>query len=111
MLMNSNELLLKINNTLQDFGIIEDITDFFHEHPEYFTKCSDDKNIISTCDINIAMCCEPKERQDTGVFISIDLGAHGATQDFLSDHSRSTGSKVILKHRINGEEVNKYVFD
>lgn len=107
--MNSNELLLKINHVLQDSGIIDDITDFFHEHPEYFTKCSDKKSIISACDINIAMCCKPDERQNAGAFVLIDLGAHDTTQAFLSDHSRSTGSKIELRRKINGEEVSSYV--
>ena len=111
MLMNGNELTLSINKRLQDSGIIEDITDFFHEHSEYFTKCRDDESIISACDIDIAMCCKPKERQNTGVFISIDLGAHGAVQDYLSDHSRSTDSKVTLQHRKNREEVSKHVYN
>lgn len=110
MLMNGNELLLKINQVLQDSGIIEDITDFFHEHSEYFTKCrDDDDDIISACNIDIAMCCKPSERQNTGVFISIDLGAHNAVRDCLSDHSRSTGSAVVLKHKINDKEVSIHV--
>lgn len=109
MLMNSNELLLKINHVLQDSGIIDDVTDFFHEHPEYFTKCSYDKDIISFCDINIAMCCKPIERQDADVFVLIDLGTHDATHISLTDHSRSTGSKVVLRRTINDKEVSNYV--
>lgn len=107
--MNSNELLLKINHVLQDSGVIDDLTDFFHEHSEYFTKCSNNIDIISNCDISIAMCCKPDERQSSGVFVLIDLGAHGTTQAFLSDHSRSTGTKVTLRRKINGEEVSSYV--
>ena len=108
--MNSNELLLKINHTLQESGIIDNVTDFFREHPEYFTDCVSDKDyIISSCSINIAMCCRPVERQDAGAFVLIDLGAHGTTQAFLSDHSHSTGSKVELRRKINGEEVSSYV--
>lgn len=110
MLMNSNELMLSINKRLQDSGIIDDLTDFFHEHPEYFAKClNSDKYIISSCDINVAMHCRPSERQDTNIFVSIDLGAHNAVSSHLSDHSRSIGSKVTLKRIINGEEVSKYV--
>ena len=111
MLMNSNELLLSINKRLQDSGIIDDVTDFFHEHPEYFTKCSDDKSIISACDINIAMCCTPTERQNAGVFILADIGANNTTQVFLSDHSRSTGTAIELKRSINNQEVSRYVRD
>ena len=111
MLMNSNELLFLINKKLQDSGIIEDVTDFLHEHSEYFAECSDGENIISGCHIDIAMCCKPEERQDAGVFVLIDLGAHGAVQVYLSDHSRSTGSKVGLKRSINNKEVSSYVPD
>lgn len=109
MLMNSNELMLSINKRLQDSGIIDDVTDFFHEHPEYFTKCSNNKDIISGLSISIAMCCKPSKRQDTGVFVLADIGANNATQVFLSDHSRSIGCGVELKRKINGKEVSTYV--
>lgn len=112
MLMNSSELILSINKRLQESGVIDDITDFLHEHPEYFTKClNSDKYVISSCNINVAMHCKPSERQNTNAFISIDLGAYDAVGSYLSDHSRSTGSKVVLKRRINGEEVSRYVCD
>lgn len=109
MLMNSNELMLSINKRLQDSGIIDDVTDFLHEHPEYFTKCSNDKDIISGCEIDIAMCCKPSERQHAGVFILANLGACDTVRVELSDHSRSTGSKVGLKRCINKQEVSSYV--
>lgn len=109
MLMNSNELLLKINHVLQDSGIIDDVTDFFHEHSEYFTKCSDNKKIISSLNIDIAMCCKPDERQNTGVFILVNIGDYSTTQVFLNDHSRSIGASVELKRTINNKEVSRYV--
>lgn len=109
MLMNSDELMLSINKRLQDSGIIDDITDFFHEHPEYFTACSGDVTVISPCSISIAMCCKPEQRQNAGVFVMADIGAAGAVQVYLSDHSRTTGTTISLTRSINGEEVSKYV--
>lgn len=111
MLMNSNELMLSINKRLQDSGIIDDITDFLHEHSEYFDKCSGSDNIISSCIISIAMCCKPKQRQDANVFVTAYLGTVSGALVLLSDHSRSAGSKVELTRSINGEEVSRYVCD
>lgn len=111
MLMNSNELMLSINKRLQDSGIIDDITDFFHEHPEYFTTCHSSKNIISSCSINIAMSCMPDERQAANVFVIAYLGSVDTTMISLSDHSHDTGTKIELTRSINGEEVSKYVCD
>jgi len=111
MLMNSNELMLSINKRLQNSGIIDDITDFYHEHPEYFTTCSDGVTIISSCSISIAMCCKPEQRQDADVFVMADIGAAGVVQVYLSDHSRTTGTPISLERSINGKEVSKYVCD
>ena len=109
MLMNSNELMLSINKRLQDSGIIDDVTDFFREHPEYFTKCSNSKDIISGCEIDIAMCCRPEARQHADVFILANLGSCDTTHVSLSDHSRSTGSDITLERYINKKEVSSYV--
>lgn len=111
MLMNCDELILSINKRLQDSGIIDDVTDFLHEHPECFTKCSNSMDIISSCSISIAMCCSPDERQTAGVFVLADIGTTDATITYLSDHSRTTGTKIEISHNIKGVEANKYVCD
>lgn len=109
MLMNSDELMLKIETVLQESGIIQDITDFMHEHPEYFTKCSDGKTIISGVDIGIAMCCRPQDRVNSGVFILSSVGSCDTVRVELNDHSRSTHTKPEVKRFINGKEVSSYV--
>lgn len=109
--LNSNELLIKINRVLDETGLLNDITEFFHEHPEYFTKCSDGKTIISGVDIDIAMCCRPQDRLNTGVFILSSLGACDAVRVELNDHSRSTHTKPEIKRLINGKEVSKHVLN
>lgn len=110
MLMNSNDLLIKINRVLEESGIIDDVTDFYHEHPEYFTKCSDGVSEVTGCEITLAMVCTPQERADAGVFILSNLGAHDAVQVEMSDHTRSTHTdSVEIKRTINGKEVSRYV--
>lgn len=111
MLMNSNKLMLSINKRLQDSGIIDDITDFFHEHSEYFSKGFDNKSIVNLCSIDIAMNCMPDERQNAGVFVLIDIGSNDTVKVHLSDFTHIMNSKVKLERTINNEEVSKYVYD
>ena len=108
MLMNSDELLLKIENVLQESGIIQDVTDFMHEHPEYWCKCSDYHSEICGMEISIAMVDEPRNRLNAGPFIMMNLGAcNSEVRVSLNDHSRSTGSKIELIREYNGERVSR----
>lgn len=109
--LNSNELLIKINRVLDETGLLNDITEFFHEHPQYFTECSDGKTIISGVDISIAMCCRPQNRLNSGVFILSSIGACDTVRVELNDHSRSTGTKPEIIRSINRKEVSKYVLN
>lgn len=109
--LNSNELLIKVNHVLDETGLLNDITEFFHEHPEYFTECTDGKTIISGLTIDIAMCCRPQDRLNSSVFILSHLGTCDKVCVELNDHSRSAHTKPELKRSINGKEVSRYVLD
>ena len=109
--MNVNDLLLKVNHVLEESGVIDDVTDFFHEHPEYFTTCTDGCSIISNLSLSIAMCCRPQDRQNASVFITSDIGAHDSAMVALNDHSRTSNLNPEIKYFINKDEVSRYVYN